>query len=96
MSIQKKTPDQRSKAFWNFARHVSEEVGEWPTWKRQALVSPSGNVSHPTSDRGQRMAKNGARSTTVGRDAKTGRFISMKETERRKSTAVVETMKKKK
>lgn len=32
----------------------------------------------------------------VGRDAKTGKFIPVKEAERRKSTAVVETMKIKK
>ena len=31
--------------------------------------------------------------TRLGRDAKTGRFISCKEAERRKSTAVVETIK---
>ena len=30
----------------------------------------------------------------VGRDAKTGRFITVKEAERRKATAIVETMKK--
>ena len=30
----------------------------------------------------------------VGRDAKTGRFISVKEAQRRKKTAVVETFKK--
>lgn len=32
----------------------------------------------------------------IGRDAKTGQFIPVKEAERRKSTAVVETIKKKK
>ena len=32
----------------------------------------------------------------VGRDAETGQFIQVKEAERRKKTAVVETMKKKK
>lgn len=30
----------------------------------------------------------------IGRDAKTGRFLPVKEAERRKSTAVVETIKK--
>lgn len=30
-----------------------------------------------------------------GRDAKTGRFITVKEAQRRKSTAIVETVKKK-
>ena len=33
--------------------------------------------------------------TQVGRDAKTGRFIPIKEAKRRKSTAVVETIKRK-
>ncbi len=32
----------------------------------------------------------------VGRDAKNGQFITVKQAERRKSTAIVETMKKKK
>lgn len=32
----------------------------------------------------------------VGRDAKNGKFITVKEAERRKSTAVVETIRKKK
>lgn len=32
----------------------------------------------------------------IGRDAETGRFIPVKEAERRKKTAVVETIKKKK
>jgi len=32
----------------------------------------------------------------IGRDARTGRFIPVKEANRRKSTTVVETMKKKK
>lgn len=31
----------------------------------------------------------------VGRDAKSGQFITVKEAERRKSTAIVETIKKK-
>jgi hypothetical protein len=34
--------------------------------------------------------------TKVGRDAKTGRFISLKKAERRKNTTTVETSKKKK
>ena len=41
------------------------------------------------------MAKNKSE-TKIGRDAKTGRFISVKEAERRKSTAIVETITKKK
>lgn len=32
----------------------------------------------------------------IGRDAKTGRFISVKEARRKRSTAVVETIRKKK
>jgi len=34
--------------------------------------------------------------TKIGRDAKTGKFITVKEAERRKDTAVVETIHKKK
>ena len=34
--------------------------------------------------------------TKIGRDAKTGRFIPVKTAERRKATAVVETIRKKK
>lgn len=41
------------------------------------------------------MAKKGG-AYKVGRDAKTGRFIPVKTAQRRKATAVVETMKKKK
>ena len=41
------------------------------------------------------MAKKGG-TYKVGRDAKTGRFIPVKTARRRKATAVVETMKKKK
>lgn len=37
--------------------------------------------------------KRGATDIKVGRDAKTGRFISCKDAERRKATAVVETIK---
>jgi len=37
--------------------------------------------------------KNGSRK--IGRDARTGRFIPVKEAERRKKTAVVETIRKK-
>jgi hypothetical protein len=40
-------------------------------------------------------SKKGTTTTKVGRDAKTGQFIPVKEAERRKSTAVVETIKKK-
>lgn len=39
------------------------------------------------------MAKKG-KTFKVGRDAKTGKFIKVKEAERRKSTTVVETIKK--
>ena len=35
-----------------------------------------------------------AKDVKAGRDAKTGRFIPIKEAERRKATAVVETIKK--
>jgi len=41
------------------------------------------------------MAKKGS-TFKVGRDAGTGRFIPVKEAERRKKTATVETIKKKK
>ena len=37
------------------------------------------------------MAKNKSE-TKIGRDAKTGKFIPVKEAERRKNTAVVETI----
>ena len=40
------------------------------------------------------MAKR-AKSYKVGRDAETGRYIPVKEAERRKKTAVVETVKRK-
>lgn len=36
-----------------------------------------------------------SKSYKIGRDAKTGRFIPVKEAERRKTTAIVETIKKK-
>ena len=39
------------------------------------------------------MARKRAVTTQVGRDAKTGRFIPVKEAKRRKSTAIVETIK---
>ena len=38
------------------------------------------------------MARKRATTTQVGRDAKTGRFIPVKDAKRRKSTAVVETI----
>lgn len=41
-----------------------------------------------------RLAKGKTRK--IGRDAETGKFIPVKEAERRKKTAVVETIKKKK
>lgn len=41
------------------------------------------------------MARKRATTTQIGRDAKTGRFIPVKEARRRKSTAVVETIKRK-
>ena len=40
-------------------------------------------------------AKQESKTFQVGRDAKTGRFISVKEAQRRKKTAVVETITKK-
>jgi len=54
--------------------------------------------------RGPKMAKRktsetsrqGSETFQVGRDAETGRFISVKEAQRRKKTAVVETITKKK
>ena len=39
------------------------------------------------------MARKSSATTQVGRDAKTGRFIPIKEAKRRKSTAVIETIK---
>jgi hypothetical protein len=39
-------------------------------------------------------AKQESKTFQVGRDAKTGRFISVKDAKRRKKTAVVETFKK--
>ena len=42
------------------------------------------------------MAKKKQTPIKVGRDAKTGRFIPVEEAKRRKSTAVVETIKRKK
>jgi hypothetical protein len=42
------------------------------------------------------MAKKKATTFQVGRDAKNGQFISVKEARRRKSTATVETLKRKK
>lgn len=41
------------------------------------------------------MARKRAVTTRVGRDAKTGRFIPLKEAKRRKSTTVVEIIKRK-
>ncbi|MDE0468146.1 MAG: hypothetical protein OYL97_13925 [Candidatus Poribacteria bacterium] len=41
------------------------------------------------------MARKRATTTKVGRDAKTGRFIPVKEAKRRKSTTIVETIKRK-
>jgi len=41
------------------------------------------------------MSKKHNKSYKVGRDAGTGRFIPVKEAERRKKTAVVETIKRK-
>jgi len=38
----------------------------------------------------------GKKEIKIGRDAKTGEFIPVKEAEKRKSTAIVETIKKKK
>jgi hypothetical protein len=40
-------------------------------------------------------AKQESKTVQVGRDAKTGRFISVKDAQRRKKTAVVETITKK-
>jgi len=42
------------------------------------------------------MAEKKDTTTKIGRDAKTGRFISVKEAQQRKSTTTVETVKKKK
>jgi hypothetical protein len=42
------------------------------------------------------MSKKTTSTFKVGRDAKTGQFIPVKEADRRKSTAVVETIRKKK
>lgn len=50
---------------------------------------------NPTNQGGTKMASS-KKTFKVGRDAKTGKFIPVKEAERRKSTAIVETVKKKK
>lgn len=42
-----------------------------------------------------KAAKQESKTVQVGRDAKTGRFISVKDAKRRKKTAVVETITKK-
>lgn len=42
------------------------------------------------------MAKQKSNTRKIGRDAGTGKFIPVKDAERRKKTAVVETIKKKK
>jgi hypothetical protein len=89
MDVQKKTHDQQAKEFWDFARHVSEEVEEWPAWKRDALVT--------LSEQGQRVAKKGVSNTVkVVHKARTGQFVSRKEPGQKKNTSVVETGKKKK
>ena len=41
------------------------------------------------------MPRRKTTTTKIGRDARTGRFIPVKEAERRKSTTVVETIKRK-
>jgi len=41
------------------------------------------------------MSRNKSKSSKIGRDAKTGKFITVKEAQRRRSTAVVETIKRK-
>jgi hypothetical protein len=41
------------------------------------------------------MARKKRTTIKVGRDAKTGRFVPVKEARRRKSTAIVETIKRK-
>ena len=46
--------------------------------------------------RGRDMANKKSKTYKVGRDAKTGKFIPVETAKRRKSTAIVETMKKKK
>lgn len=42
------------------------------------------------------MARKRTTTVKVGRDAKTGRFVPVKEARRRKSTTIVETIKRKK
>ena len=42
------------------------------------------------------MARKGSSGRKIGRDAETGEFIKVKEAQRRKKTAVVETTKKRK
>ena len=96
MSVQKKKTDQQSKAFWNFARDVSKEVEEWPLWKRQALVSFGENVRPTTSERRQRVAHRSVRHTSAHRDTDTGRFTSMKESDRPKNATVLKNTKKNK
>jgi hypothetical protein len=76
MDAQKKTHDQRAKEFWDFARHVSEEVEEWPAWKRDALVT----FSASNTIKVERKAKSGQivsvresrqkKNTSMGKTAK--------------------------
>ena len=56
---------------------------------REVLYARHG-LEVPTSSTGQ---KRGVMTIKVGRDAKTGRFMSREEAERRTDTAVVETIK---
>ena len=54
-----------------------------------------GIIQHPLIKGVNPMPRGKTTTTKIGRDARTGRFIPVKEAERRKSTTVVETIKRK-
>jgi hypothetical protein len=55
-----------------------------------------GSNIHLPKERTVIMGKKGSKTRKIGRDAGTGRFIPVKDAQRRKKTAVVETIKTKK
>ena len=93
MDAQKKTYDEQAKEFWDFARHVSEEVEEWPHWKRDALASFKASEVHSKSKQVRSIGEKVAgKSVEVRRRAETGRFVSGS----KENTSAVGTHKKKK
>ncbi len=70
----------------------------WPTQGTSGPQSSTGSRSEGVQPQrcakgGKQMAKQQQPSHKIGRDAKTGEFIPVKEAERRPSTTVVETIK---